>query len=197
MEIPSPIPLKVIGIRPLLVIGLALVLNLNTGCSQPWYKEPPLMEGKVTAVGMSNFVGNEIAARRSAETNGRATLAAFVKTQIQSLTETWAKQAGSDKAVSSVSNYFNDETVTRELINTTLRGSRPVKYEKHGKYFYVLMVLDTDLYAKYWKKVGAQALEAEKALLKSQAMKEDYLSRMDRLIKDYLDRVSPGLRAQR
>jgi hypothetical protein len=155
------------------------------------------MEGKVTAVGMSNYVGNEIVARRTAETNGRVVLAAFVKTQIQSLTETWGKQAGSDKVVSSVSNYFNDESVTRELVNTTLRGSRPIKYEKHDKYFYVLMVLDTDLYAKYWKKVGAQALEADKALLQSQAMKEDYLSRMDRLIKEYLDRVSAGLRAQR
>ena len=173
---------------------------LSCATSSPWWEEPPQIEGKITAVGQAIFTGNEVIAKRAAEANARQVLAAFVKTQIQSLTETWGKQAGDDRVASRVSQYFNDENITRELINTTLRGARPLRYKRHGKYMYVLMAIDTENFAKYWKEVASKAMEEDRALqalLESQAMKEDYARRMDRLIQEYLSRVASGLRAFR
>lgn len=178
-----------------LVVSLGLLFSL--GCvSSNWWDEPPQMEGKISAVGMARFVGNEALSRTSATANARRTLAAFVKTQIQSLTETWGKQAGDDVAASKVSNYFNDENITRELIDTTLSGAIPVQYEKHGKYLYALVVIDIAKFAHYWKDIGSKSMDLDKTLILSEAMKENYSNKMDKLIKDYLQKVSSGLQAK-
>ena len=180
-----------------LLVFVCLGLCQSIGCATAnWWDEPPQMEGKISAVGMARFVGNESLSRTSAVTNARRTLAAFVKTQIQSLTETWGKQAGDDKNASKISNYFNDENITRELVDTTLQGAIPIKYEKHDKYLYALVVIDTVKFAQYWKEIGSKSINLDQTLILSEAMKENYSNKMDKLIKDYLQKVSSGLQAK-
>ncbi|RME83197.1 MAG: hypothetical protein D6785_07000 [Planctomycetota bacterium] len=179
----------------LFLVFCFILVSLSCASSN-WWDDPPQMEGKITAVGMARYVGNDTLSRTAAEANAKRVLAGFVKTQIQALTETWGKQAGNDQVASSVSNYFNDENITRDLINTTLHGAIPLKYAKHGKYQYVLMAIDTKKFAQYWKNAASKALEAKKVLLQSQAMKEDYAKRMDKIIEEYLARVAKGIAAK-
>lgn len=173
-------------------LWLTLLCSCTLSGPAPWWEEPPQREGKVVAVGMAEFRGNISASRAAAEAVAMKSLARFVESQITSLTETWAKQAGDKKITSAITNYFNDETAVRELINTSVRGAKTLKWkDNHNGYTYVLMEIDAKAYANYWKEAASKRI-LDPTLLISQALKDSYLDRMDKYVDQYLKRIGKG-----
>jgi len=161
-----------------------LVAALSTaGCASKWWDDPPQEPGKVYAVG-TVYRGKDKGANRTyAETDARGKLGAYIGTQVQALSEVW-RGTGADADLGVDANaYFNNESLTRTLTNTTLMGAAPVQYGEDEKYYYCLMELDLDRFTELWKKT--LAAQAERQYLKTQAMREAYSQKLDRVLEKY------------
>lgn len=106
-----------------------------------WWNNPGDV-GKFAAAGAARVHGNVNAARSRAEVQGRATLAASLKAEIQSLSELWTQEAGDNLNEDSVSSMFNDETFIRQVVDTTLLGARVDRYQQVDGNMYALVILE-------------------------------------------------------
>ncbi|RME83192.1 MAG: hypothetical protein D6785_06975 [Planctomycetota bacterium] len=150
-----------------------------------WWEAPGNLQirGYVAAfVGVANNQFNNLAAaQRSAELEAKRKIAAFLKTKIQSLSENWDKQAGDLLKKGSLSSFMNNETFTREFINTTLQGAMPLQYKNDGKNYYVLMGLRAQ---DFMDKLGQQIESNLDTMLLTDAMKNQARNRLQKLINE-------------
>lgn len=180
-----------------LIAGLGVLIGCGGKAKQPdqptqkedvlgdWWNNPGSVRDHLAAVGASIHLGNPAQSRNSAAADGRAQLAATLKSKIQQLVEDWAKAAGDLKVKESLSSYINNETFTRQFVDTVIVGGRPVKYHQEGDTVYCLVILDTEK-AKAWldsvgNALGDQALR-DATLWKTEAMKGQARNRLDSLI---------------
>ena len=155
-----------------------------------WIDDPGLVEGTLASVGMATFVSNEGAARTSAETDARAKLAATLKSEINQLVEDWSKEAGDLQIADSLSSYINNETFTRQYVDTEIRGARAQSYRKRGNTMYCLMLMDTERVKEWYDAMGG-AIEQEAmrdaALWKTEAMKSEARDRFEKVQQEHID----------
>ena len=74
--------------------------------------------------------------------------------------EFWAKEAGNMMIKDTLSSYINDEVFTRQYLDTTISGARPVKYARRDGTQYVLMLLEPEKVASWYDQMS-DALEKE------------------------------------
>lgn len=152
-----------------------------------WWNNPGVVQDRLAAIGASPFLNNVSSARIAAETNARAALAATLKAKIQQLVENWSKEAGDLNIAKSLSSYINNETFTRQFVDTEISGARAHKYhlDRDTNTQYVLMILDTEKAQEWLSSVGnalsEQALR-DATLFKTEAMKSQARDRLDSLI---------------
>ncbi len=152
--------------------------------SDTWIDNPDQFRDKLAAVGSATIIGNEAIARTRAAANGRGELGAVLKAEIGQLVENWAKEAGDMNIKNSLSSYINDEVFTRQYVDTTISGARPVKYATRAGTQYVLMLLEPDKIAAWYKQMG-DALEEQAlrdaTLWKTEAMKSQARDRFEKV----------------
>jgi hypothetical protein len=150
-----------------------------------WIDDPGSIRDFLAAVGGAPCINDLMVprARENAVVQARAQLAATLKAKIESLSENWAKDVGDLLDERTISNYANNEALVRQLVNTELYGSRPVKYEQRGRNMYALVVLEDP--QKWVHNVGNslkdQALR-DSTLFKTQVMKDEFEKKLDKLI---------------
>jgi hypothetical protein len=149
-----------------------------------WWNEPGSIKEYLAAVGAAPILNARMVrqARRGAEVDARAKLAATLKARITSLTENWDKSVGDMMNEKSFSAYVNDETFTRQYVDEELRGSQVVKYRQEGQTMYALLVLrnPAEWVDNIANELEEQALKDE-TLLKTEVLKDDFRKRMDAL----------------
>ncbi|MBN1444351.1 MAG: hypothetical protein JXA90_16690 [Planctomycetes bacterium] len=172
------------------------------GCD--WVDNPGLIKDHLATVGSSPFLGNLSQARDSAVANGRAQLAATLKTRVEQLIEDWAKTAGDlNRAKETLTALVNNETFTRQFTNTEVLGTRPVRYcpshsaeLKPGDTIYALVVLENPV---TWQEniddSFEDALLRDEILWKTEALKAGARDRMDALKKENEQRRLEQMRA--
>lgn len=106
-----------------------------------WWENPGAI-GKFSAIGSAKIIGSYANAKRTAEVQARATLAASLEATIQSLTELWSQETGDAMNEASLASYFNNEQFTRQLVDTTLRGARVDRYAKEDGEAFCLVILE-------------------------------------------------------
>lgn len=182
--------------RSIVSVFVLAGLALSSGCSSgpisiprgdAWIDDPGLVEGSLAAVGATQFVANEGQARTASEADARAKLAATLKAEINQLAENWAKEAGDLKIQDSLSSLINNETFTRQYVDTVIRGASAHKYRKRDNTMFCLMIMQPEK-MKEWYTEMADALEQEAlrdaALWKTEAMKSDARDRFDEIKKE-------------
>jgi len=181
----------------LAIAGLVLLPACGTTSNEvvipdddAWVDDPGKVEGTLASVGMAIFVANEGAARTSAEADARAKMAATLKSEINQLVEDWSKEAGDLQIAGSLSSYINNETFTRQYVDTEIRGARAQAYRKRGNTMYCLMLMDIDRVKEWYDKMGS-AIESEAlrdaSLWKTEAMKSQARDRFDKIKKEHQD----------
>lgn len=157
-----------------------------------WPNNPGLIQDHLAAVGIAPIInkGSIGPARTFAETDGRAKLAAALEARISQLVENWAKQVGDMNKERSFSDLINQEAITRQFVDATVRGAVPDRYKESDGNVYVLMVLkDPSIWTKnIIDNIEDQALKDE-TLFKTEVMKQEFRDRMDRLRKEETEAV--------
>jgi hypothetical protein len=175
-------------------IFLTAGLALTTGCASDdsvsvpsdgdWIDNPGQVEGALAAVGTQIFVSNEGNARTGAEADARAKLAATLKAEINQLVENWAKEAGDLQIQDSLSSLINNETFTRQYVDTVIRGATAYEYQRRENTVYCLMLMQPEKVAEWYDEMS-DALEKEAmrdaALWKTEAMKSEARDRFDKI----------------
>lgn len=192
---------------PSTLVG-ALLLGFVSGCGggpQPapvsntpmsevdeWWNNPGFIQDHLAAIGVSPLLNAraEGPARTYAETDGRGKLAAVLKARMTQLVENWSKDVADLNKEASFSSYINNEAMTRQLVDATVKGAVPYRYKNTGTNVYVLMVLKDP---SQWTKnlvdtVEEQALKDE-TLFKTEVMKNDFRNRMDKLRTEETEKV--------
>jgi hypothetical protein len=126
------------------VDGDKLVVTDGSGAQHvvvEWWNNPGDI-GKFAAAGAAKIHGNIGTARNRAEVQARATLAASLKAEVQSLAELWSQEAGDNMNEDSISSMFNDETFIRQIVDTTLIGARVDRFKPVDGYMYALVILE-------------------------------------------------------
>jgi hypothetical protein len=149
-----------------------------------WWNEPGSIKEYLAAVGASAILNPRMVrqARRGAEVDARAKLAATLKARITSLTENWDKSVGDMMDEKSFSAYVNDETFTRQYVDEKISGSQVVKYKQQGQTMFALLVLrdPTEWVNNITDDLEEKALKDE-TLLKTEVLKDDFRQRMEAL----------------
>ena len=146
-----------------------------------WWNNPGDV-GKFAAAGAAKVHGNVNAARNRAEVQGRATLAASLKAEIQSLSELWSQEAGDNLNEESVSSMFNDETFIRQIVDTTLLGARVDRYKQVDGNMYALIILEKpETFINNIVDEGKDKIK-EDTLLETQVRKEMAAEKLDNLL---------------
>ena len=146
-----------------------------------WWNNPGDV-GKFASAGAAKVHGNVNAARNRAEVQGRATLAASLKAEIQSLSELWSQEAGDNLNEESVSSMFNDETFIRQVVDTTLLGARVDRYKQVDGNMYALVILEKpETFIDNIVDKGKENIKAD-TLLETQVKKEMASEKLDNLL---------------
>lgn len=153
---------------------------INGGAVDEWWNNPLEVQLDMAVVGSAPYLGNPTAARRSAEVNARAQMAAMKKAKIQQLVEQWDQQTGDMKRPESVQSLVNNEAFTRQLVDEDIYGARAVKYKLVDGVQYVLMVLEDvgPFFDNVEKAIEAQSVEDE-TYWKTEVRKEDARKRLE------------------
>jgi hypothetical protein len=161
-----------------------------------WWNNPGAIQDHLAAIGTAPLLNAraEGPARTYAEADGRSKLAATLKARINQLVENWSKDVGDLNREASFSSLINNEAITRQFVETEVRGAMPYKYQNTGSNMYVLMVLKNpeQWAANLVDSLRDQALQ-EETLFRTEVMKNDFRKRMDDLRNEEVNKV----RAQR
>lgn len=164
--------------------GQQVPLDEVQGNPDEWWNNPGLIQDSLAVVGVAPLLNEraEGSSRTSAEADGTAKMARFLKTRITQLVEDWSKNVGDLNKEASFSSYINNEAMTRQFTDTTLQGAYPYKYQKTKNNVYVLMVLKNpeQWVANLADDYRDQVLQDE-TLLKTEVMKNEFRQRMDNL----------------
>ena len=147
-----------------------------------WWNNPGDIDAMV-AVGVSPVTANLAMTRNSATVNGRAELAAMLKAKIQSMTENWAQDTGDLNNPASMQSLMNNETITRQLVDTELSGARAKKFHQEGNTYYVLVVLeDTSAWLDAVAEQMDETLIQDDTYFKTEVRKSEMRNKLDALV---------------
>ena len=155
-----------------------------------WWNNPGDIDAMV-AVGVSPVTANLSMTRNSATVNGRAELAAMLNAKIQSMTENWAQDTGDLNNPASMQSLMNNETITRQLVDTKLSGARAKKFHQVGNTYFALMVLeDTSAWLDAVADKMDEALIQDDTYFKTEVRKSEMRDKLDALISGEKSKVA-------
>ncbi len=166
--------------------------TINGGVVDKWWDNVLDIQLDLAVVGSAPMLGNRSAARTSAEVNARAQMAAMKEAKMQQLVEDWAQQAGDLQIPESISSMINNEQFTRQLVDATIYGATPIKYESYEGTQYVLMVIKDvqQFYDNAAKAFDSKAIQNE-AFWTSEVRKEGARARFaETLEKDKMETMA-------
>lgn len=109
--------------------------NNNANEAENWWDNPDMLKGGLYSVGGAP-AKSPLAipqARTAAAARARRELAAALKVKVQGFVKVWAESSGDAADVETISELYRNEEFTRNLVNTTLKGARIVKYRTPKK----------------------------------------------------------------
>jgi hypothetical protein len=178
-----------------LFFGCASEEGMKVGDVTPedeWWNNPGLIQDHMAAIGVSPLLNAraEGPARTYAETDGRAKMAAVLKSRMNQLVENWSKDVGDLTKEASFSSFVNNEALTRQFVDADIAGAVPYKYHKAEGNLYVLMVLKNpeQWVANLANGVRDSALQDE-TLFKTEVLKNDFRDKMDKLRTEQTDKT--------
>lgn len=157
-----------------------------------WWNNPGLIQDHMAAIGVSPLLNAraEGPARTYAEADGRAKMAAVLKSRMNQLVENWSKDVGDLTKEASFSSFVNNEALTRQFVDADIAGAVPYKYAKNEGNLYVLMVLKNpeQWVANLANGIRDTALQDE-TLFKTEVQKNEFRDKMDKLRNEQTDKV--------
>jgi hypothetical protein len=179
---------RIVAVTVTLVAAMFIVGGCASGGIDPngcdWTDSPGAVTEYMAAVGAAPILNerSEPNSRTFAEADGRAKLAASLRTKINQLVENWAKDTGDLTQNASFASYVNNELLTRQFVDTEVGGAFAHKYCRQGNVMYVLLVLrDPAKWVQNLANTVRDTALQDEALWKTEVMKNDFRDRMDKL----------------
>lgn len=159
------------------------VVSINGQNVYQWWNNPDDLGDGLYAIGSSPTTRNISMTRTAATVNGRARLAAILSAEIQSLTELWAQDTGDLEDQDSMQSLYNNETFTRQIVNTNIRGARAKMFHDDNGTYYALVGLEDP--ATFQAAVKAQVEEnfiKDETYFKTEVRKDAARKSLDALL---------------
>ncbi|RME83191.1 MAG: hypothetical protein D6785_06970 [Planctomycetota bacterium] len=178
---------------------MGLLLN-SLACNSQQTKQKPSwinspsnvpLKGYIAAfVGTARIQGDVPSARQEAEQEARRKIAAFLKSEIRSITKNLDRQMGDLLNQNSLVSLVNNQTVTLEIIQASVQGSIPLEYYvcPEEDTVYVLVGLKAPQFLQKIAQVVETHLDEmippkKKALEETEKLKSQARARLDALLK--------------
>ena len=172
--------------------GEQVTLDDVQGNPEEWWNNPGMYKDCLASVGVCPLLNERAVgpSRTSAENDGRAKLAAFLKARITQLVEDWSKNVGDLNKEASFSSFINNEAMTRQFVDAQVKGAFADRYHQTKTNVYVLMVLKNpeQWVANLADDYRDQVLQDE-TLLKTEVLKNEFRQRMDNLKEAEVDKM--------